>query len=38
MNIGGGEASEQVMRLALQGGEIAVRLGGTLAKNIAAMM
>ena len=38
MNIGGGEASEQVMRLALQGGEIAVRLGGTLAKNIAAML
>lgn len=27
-----------VMRLALQGSEIVVRLGGTLAKNIAAMM
>ena len=38
MNIGGGEASEQAMRLALQGSEIVVRLGGTLAKNIAAMM
>ena len=33
MNIGGGEAADQLVRMLLSGGEVAVRLGGSAAKN-----
>ena len=37
MNIGGGEAADQLVRLMLSGGEVAVRLGGSATKNLLAM-
>ena len=37
MNIGGGEAADQLVRMMLSGGEVAVRLGGSAAKNLLAM-
>ena len=37
MNIGGGEAADQLVRMLLSGGEVAVRLGGSAAKNLLAM-
>ena len=37
MNIGGGEAADQMVRMMLSGGEVAVRLGGSAAKNLLAM-
>ena len=33
MNIGGGEAADQLVRMMLSGGEVAVRLTGSAAKN-----
>lgn len=37
MNIGGGEAADQLVRMMLSGGEVAVRLGGSATKNLLAM-
>lgn len=37
MNIGGGEAADQVVRMMLSGGEVAVRLGGSALKNLLAL-
>ena len=37
MNIGGGEAAEQLVRMMLSGTEVAVRLGGSALKNILAL-
>jgi len=37
MNIGGGEAADQLVRMLLSGGEVTVRLGGSAAKNLLAM-
>lgn len=37
MNIGGGEAADQLVRMMLSGGEVAVRLGGSAAKNLLAI-
>lgn len=37
MNIGGGEAADQLVRMMLSSGEVAVRLGGSAAKNLLAM-
>ena len=37
MNIRGGEAADQLVRMLLSGGEVAVRLGGSAAKNLLAM-
>ena len=37
MNIGCGEAADQLVRMMLSGGEVAVRLGGSAAKNLLAM-
>ena len=37
MNVGGGEAADQVMRMMLSGGEVAVRLGASAIKNLAAI-
>ena len=37
MNIGGGEAADQLVRMLLSGGEVAVRMGGSAAKNLLAM-
>lgn len=37
MNIGGGEAADQLVRMILSGGEVAVRLGGSATKNLLAM-
>lgn len=37
MNIGGGEAADQMVRMMLSGGEVAVRLSGSAAKNLLAM-
>ena len=37
MNIGGGEAADQLVRMLLSGGEVAVRLGGSAATNLRAM-
>ncbi|MDO4566097.1 MAG: DUF3801 domain-containing protein [Oscillospiraceae bacterium] len=38
MNIGEGDAADKVMRLALDGGEMAVRLGGSALKNGLALL
>ena len=37
MNIGGGEAADQMVRMMLSGGEVAVRLGGSALKNMLAL-
>lgn len=37
MNIGGGEAADQLVRMMLSGGEVAVRLGGSAVKNLLAL-
>lgn len=37
MNIGGGEAADQVVRMMLSGGEVAVKLGGSALKNLLAL-
>ena len=37
MNIGGGEAADQMVRMMLSGGEVAVRLTGSAAKNLLAI-
>ncbi|MBS6641718.1 MAG: PcfB family protein [Clostridiaceae bacterium] len=37
MNIGGGEAADQMVRMILSGGEVAVRLTGSAAKNLLAI-
>lgn len=37
MNIGGGEAADQMVRMMLTGGEVAVRLTGSAAKNLLAI-
>ena len=37
MNIGGGEAADQLVRMMLSGGEVAVRLGGSALKNVLAL-
>ena len=37
MNIGGGEAADQMVRMMLSGGEVAIRLTGSAAKNLLAM-
>ena len=37
MNIGGGEAADQVVRMMLSGGEVAVRLTGSAVKNVLAL-
>ena len=37
MNIGGGEAADQLVRMLLSGGEVTVRLGGSATKNLLAM-
>lgn len=37
MNIGGGEAADQLVHMMLSGGEVAVRLGGSATKNLLAM-
>ena len=37
MNIGGGEAADQMVRMMLSGGEVAVRLGGSALKNLLAL-
>jgi hypothetical protein len=38
MNIGGGEAADQMVRMMLSGGEVAVRLSGSAVKNGAAIL
>ena len=37
MNVGGGEAADQMVRMMLSGGEVAVRLSGSAIKNMLAM-
>ena len=37
MNIGGGEAADQLVRMMLSGTEVAVRLGGSAHKNMLAL-
>ena len=37
MNIGGGEAADQLVRMMLTGTEVAVRLSGSAAKNVLAL-
>ena len=37
MTVGGGEAADQMVRMMLSGGEIAVRLGGSALKNLLAL-
>ena len=37
MNVGGGEAADQLVRMMLSGGEIAVRLSGSALKNVLAL-
>ena len=37
MNIGSGEAADQMMRMMLSGGEVTVRLGASAIKNLAAI-
>ena len=37
MNIGGGEAADQLVRMMLSGSEVAVRLSGSAIKNILAL-
>lgn len=37
MNVGGGEAADQMVRMMLSGGEVAVRLGGSALKNLLAL-
>ena len=37
MNIGGGEAADQMVRMMLSGSEVAIRLTGSAAKNLLAM-
>ena len=37
MNIGGGEAADQLVRMMLAGGEVAVRLSGSALKNVLAL-
>ena len=37
MNIGGGEAADQMVRMMLSGSEVAVRLGGSALKNMLAI-
>ena len=37
MNIGGGEAADQLVRMMLSFGEVSVRLGGSALKNVLAL-
>ena len=37
MNVGGGEAADQMVRMMLSGGEVTVRLGASAIKNLAAI-
>ena len=37
MTVGGGEAADQMVRMILSGGEVAVRLGGSALKNLLAL-
>ena len=37
MNVGGGEAADQMVRMMLSGGEVLVRLGGSALKNLLAL-
>ena len=37
MNIGGGEAADQLVRMMLASGEVAVRLSGSALKNVLAL-
>ena len=37
MNVGGGEAADQLMRMVLSGAEVSIRLGGSLLKNLLAL-
>lgn len=37
MNIGGGEAADQLVRMMLSGSEVAVRLSGSAIKNMLAL-
>lgn len=37
MNVGGGEAADQLVRMMLSGGEVAVRLSGSALKNVLAL-
>lgn len=37
MNVGGGEAADQMVRMMISGGEVAVRLSGSAIKNVAAI-
>lgn len=37
MTVGGGEAADQLVRMILSGGEVAVRLGGSAIKNLLAL-
>lgn len=37
MNVGGGEAADQMVRMMLSGGEVAVRLSGSALKNVLAL-
>ena len=37
MNIGGGEAADQLVRMMLSFGEVGVRLGGSALKNVLAL-
>ena len=37
MNIGGGEAADQLVRMMLSGTEVTVRLGGSALKNVLAL-
>ncbi len=38
INVGNSEAAEQVVHMMLSGGEVAVKLAGSAAKNAAAML
>ena len=37
MNVGGGEAADQLVRMMLSGTEMSVRLGGSALKNLLAL-
>ena len=37
MNVGSGEAADQMVRMMLSGGEVTVRLGASAIKNLAAI-
>ncbi len=37
MNVGGGEAADQLVRMMLSGGEVIVRLSGSALKNALAL-